>query len=141
MEATSISVKLLSVNHSKTPPKNIPKTHRKSTPNSMDFGFKMDSQMTPEILQNRPGGHCGPRWDPDGTQRASKGRSSSPRGAQNGCPGILRGTIFITFGTKFGCFSILFTTSFRLCRTMFASISNDKNKKDEEEVTNQRTNG
>ena len=84
---------------SKTPPKTIPKTHRKSTPNFRDFGLKMDSQMTPEILQNRHGGHCGPRWVPDGTQRGPKGRSSPPRGPQNGGPGPLRATIFIICGT------------------------------------------
>ena len=43
--------------------------------------------MTPEIFQNRPGGHCGPRWAPDRTQRASKGRSRLPRGPQKGGPG------------------------------------------------------
>ena len=122
----------------------MPKTHRKSTPIFMDFGLKMGSQMTSEILQNRPGGHCGPKWHPDGTQRGSKGRSRLPRGPQNGGPGTLRGTIFIIFGSKFGSFSISFTTSFRLCRTMFASISNDinikKKRRRRDKATNKRMN-
>ena len=42
----------------------------------MDLGFKMDSQMTPEILQNRPGVTVGP----DGTQMG-------PKEAQKGGPG------------------------------------------------------
>ena len=46
-----------------------------------------------------------------------------PPGNQNGGPRPLWGTILITFGYYFQCFSIIFTTAFRLCRTIFASIN------------------
>ena len=74
-------------NHSKTPPKSIPKTHRKSTPNFTDFGFKMTPQMTPEILQNRPGGHCGAIWDPKRLKREVPPPPGTPKWRSGHPPG------------------------------------------------------
>ena len=60
-------------------PKSIPKTHRKSTPNFTDFGLKMTPQMTPEMLQNRPGGHCGAIWDPKKLKREVQAPPGTPK--------------------------------------------------------------
>ena len=43
-------------NHSKTLPKRVPKTHRNSTPNFIDFASEMSPQMRPRTLKNRPPG-------------------------------------------------------------------------------------
>ena len=71
-------------------------------------------------LNNEP--HYGATWGPS----RPKKEVETPPGNQKGGPGPLWGTILITFGYYFQCFSIIFITAFRLCRTMFASISNDK---------------
>jgi len=61
--------------HSKTPQKNIPKSHRKSTPNFIDFWLKMTPKMSSEIVQNSTRGAL---WGHTGPQEAQKGGPGSP---------------------------------------------------------------
>ena len=106
-------------NHSKTTQQNIPKTHQKSTPKLTDFGIQMTPKMSTKILHKSTWGAL---WDHMGPLETQKG-GRDPPGNQKGGPRPLWGTILITFGYYFECFSIIFTTAFRLCRTIFASIN------------------
>ena len=101
--------------------KNIPKTHQKSTPNLTDFRRQMTPAMSTKLLHKSTWGAL---WGHMGPKEAQKGGPGT-LGTQNGGPGPIRSTICITFGSYFGCFPISFTTSFRLCRTISASISNE----------------
>jgi len=67
-------------NHSKTPPKSIPKTHRNSTSNFIDFGSEMTPHMRPEILKkSTPGALRGHMW-PKLAQKGGPGPSGDPKG-------------------------------------------------------------
>ena len=127
-------------NPSKKHPENTSKINTKFHGFWAQKGLPNDARNPPKSTRGALWAQMGPRWDPKRLKREVQ----PPRGPQNGRPGTLRGTIFITFGTKFGCFSISFTTSFRLCRTMFASISNDKNikirRRRRDKPTNKRMN-
>ena len=99
--------------------KNIPKTNPNSTPNLTDFGFQMTPKMSTKIINKSTWGALWAKWDP----YRPKKEVQTPPGNQNGGPRPLWGTILITLGYYFECFSMIFTTAFRLCRTIFASIN------------------